>query len=66
MIVSFRASPPKNSKNPFLLNLVVGYDKSYHYSIKMAQNATIILTFLNIYFLLWILLVTIFGPNVKV
>ncbi len=44
MIVSFKASPPKNSKNPFLLNLVVGYDKSYHYSIKMAQNAMVIFT----------------------
>jgi hypothetical protein len=47
MILSFKASPPKNSKNPLLLNLVVGYDKSYHYSIKMAQNAMVILTFLN-------------------
>jgi len=66
MILSFKTSPPKNNKNPFLLNLVVGYDKSYHYSIKLAQNVTIILTFVNIFFLSWILLVTIFGPNVKV
>jgi hypothetical protein len=66
MIVSFKASPPKNSKNPFLLNLVVGYDKSYHYPIKMTQNAMVILTFVDIFFLFWILLVTIFGRNVKV